>query len=174
MSDKEQAVLGGDLRDNKIPMGGCEDEEVRVMAELDNIKRDIRRLDTELDGHEQENARTITELSVGLLNIGKQLDTQAQTLQGISDRVGHLEVKIDRYNNLRERMDQAEQFIDKMGTSYVPRAEYQGALNSVREYAKGKADAVTGKMTMLVWAIGIGFSATGGAIGFLAARVFGG
>lgn len=153
MKDIERHIYGADLRDHLIPCGECGFEDAMSNVDLENIKRDVRRLDTELDGHEQENARTITELATTVKHISTVLDNQARIMEGLERRFGEMERKLDRYNNLRERTDALERSREKLSTDYVPRQEFNGAINALR-----------GEIRTMKWIFGIGFTAVAGLL----------
>lgn len=174
MSDREASIMRADLRNRMVPCGDCDFEESTMDAQHEEMKRDIRRIDTELDSHERETDRAITELSTHYSHISATLDSQAQLLAQIDKRMGKIEVDLGRYNNMRERLDDVERTQAAMGTAYVPRDEFNSALGSVRQHAEGKVAVVEGKLRMLVWGIGGFLTLASGSVGFIAARVFGG
>lgn len=176
--DKTTAVYSADLRSAYIPCGDCSFEE-EYLSDHDDIKRDIRRLDTELDGHERETDRGITELRSNYVHIAKALDSQTVMLSQLDKRMGHMEVEIGRYNNLRERLDGLEQTEAKRSDTYVPRPEFNQTMVSVRQHADSvsskalsKADKVEGRLTTMVWGVGLMLAGISGVVGFIAARVF--
>lgn len=153
MKDIERHIYGADLRDHLIPCGECGFEDAMSSADIETIKRDVRRLDTELDGHEQENARTITELATTVKHISTVLDNQARIMEELKRQFSEMERKLDRYNNLRERIDAVERSREALPSDYVPRPEFNGAINSLR-----------GEIRTMKWIFGIGFTAVAGLL----------
>jgi hypothetical protein len=148
-------------------------EECIMPDEHQELKDAIRRIDVELDGHERESARVITELSTSFGYIKLMLEKQVVLSERNEERMNMLEMKLDQYNNLRERIDLTEECMRGLSQAYVPRHEINAAMGSVRQFTETKVEGISGKMVMLVWAIGIGFSTVGGVLGFIASRVFG-
>lgn len=165
------AVERDDLRNRMVACGDCSVEEDMSDSQHDEMKRDIRRIDTELDSHERETDRAITALSTHFEHISSTLDSQAKLLSQIDKRMGALEGDIKKYNNMRERLDGIERVQESMAQDYVPRPEFNGAINSVREFVKEKVDGLAGRFALLMWIIGAGFGVTFTALGFL---IFGG
>ena len=173
-SDRMQnAVYFDDLRNRMIHVGDCSMKETSVSDEHKVLQEAILRLETEVDSHERESTRIITDLTTSFRYIQQMLEGQQKMVENLDRRMDDMERKLDRYNDLRVRVDDTEACMKALGTNFVPRSEFNGALSSVREYAKQKADGTRGRLAMLVWAIGIGFTAMGGTLGFIAARVFG-
>jgi chromosome segregation ATPase len=168
------AIEGADLRNQMIPCGDCEESEMSDDRQHDDIKRDIRRIDTELDNHERETDRAITELATHYKHISSTLDAQGQILTHIDKRIGKMEVDLGRYNNMRERLDIVERTQSALATAYVPRDEFNGAVGSVRQFADVRSTGTEGKLRMLVWGVGVFITLASGTIGFVASAVFGG
>lgn len=155
-----------------------EDEETReakrrMSDEHRPFEEKLMRLETEIDSHERETTRAITDLSTSFRYIQQSLNSTHTAVTHLDQRMDQMERKLDAYNNLRERVDMNERCLDNLPANFVPRPEFDGAMKSVRQFAETKVEAVAGRISMLTWAIGIGFSTAGAAIGFLAARVFG-
>lgn len=174
MSDKAAAIEWADLRDRMIPCGDCEERDVSDERQHDEIKREMRRIDTELDSHERETDRAVTELATHYKHISSTLDSQSLLLSQIDKRIGAIEVDLGKYNNMRERLDMVERTQSALATAYVPREEFNGALGSVRQYSEGKSAGVEGKLRILVWGVGVFITLASGTIGFLASAIFGG
>lgn len=173
MNDRAAAIERADLRHRMIPCGDCSFEE-NEMGDVhhEEMKRDIRRIDTELDSHERETDRAVTELSTHYKHISSTLDAQAHLLTQIDKRIGKMEVDLGKYNNMRERLDLLERSHGMLATEYVPRQEFNGALGSVRQHSEGKAAVLEGKLRMLVWGLGVFITIASGTIGFVASKVF--
>ncbi len=178
MSKKADAVYSADLRNTYIPCGDCDFEE-EYMADHEKLERDIRRIDTELEGHMQENLRAITTLQTNYSHITRALDSQGRILEQIDKRMAHIEVAVGGVPALKERLDVIEGVEKTRSEHYIPRHEYNASLISVRQYAEGegakavaKADRVEGRLTMMVWGVGLTLAGISGVVGFIAARVF--
>ena len=165
MNDRSAAVERADLRDRLIPCGDFDFEESEMSDEKqhDDMRRDIRRIDTELDSHERETDRAVTELSTHYSHISATLDAQAQLLSQIDKRMGKIEVDLGRYNNMRERLDGVERAQATLGTDFVPRREFNGMVGSIRNQIK-----------TMQWVFGIGFSLNGGLLAGLIVFLLGG
>ena len=166
MNDLEAAALSGDLRNEMIPCGECNFEEEYFVSDEkqhDDIRRDIRRIDTELDSHERETDRAITMLSTNYNHIASALEAQQKLLAQIDQRMGKMEVDLGRYNNMRERVDGLERAQSQLGVDFVPRNEFNGAVGSLRNQIK-----------TMQWVFGVGFSINGGLLAGLIVFLLGG
>ena len=170
------ALLAADLRDRMVPCGDCEEDE---LSDIDGTKRDVRRVETELEGHIQENLRVITSLQTNYAHITQALESQGRILEQIDKRMAHIEVALGAVPAIKERMETMEAVEAKRSQDYVPRNEYNGSLVSVSQYAEAqaerataKAEKVEGRLTMMVWGIGLTLAGISGVVGFIAARVF--
>lgn len=159
MSSIADHIYGADLRDRLIPCGNCEDP----VSDLESVRQHVQRLDTELDGHEQENARTITELSTTVKHISVILEKQAHTMEDLDKRFAGMERKLDKYNNLRERTDSLEKSRTELSVDYVPRREFNGMVGSLRR-----------EIGAMKWIFGIGFTAVVGLLSGLIVILIGG
>jgi hypothetical protein len=178
VSKTADAVYSADLRNSAIPCGDCDFEEEHV-SDHDKIERDIRRLDTELEGHVNENLRAITALQTNYSHITHALESQGRILEQIDKRMAHIEVAVGGVPALKERLDVIEGIEKTRSEHYIPRHEYNASLISVRQYAENegakataKADKVEGRLTMMVWGVGLTLAGISGVVGFIAARVF--
>jgi len=170
----ERLILETPLdRAPRVPPELLREEGACMSDEHQEIKDALRRIDIELEAHERESNRVIVALSTSFDYIKTMLEKQEVLSERVNSRVNAMELKLDQYNNLRERIDLTEECLRGLSQAYVPRHEVNAAMGSVRQFAETKVEGVSGKMVMLVWAIGIGFSTVGGVLGFLASRVFG-
>lgn len=161
-------ILHSNTALHHIPCGDCNFDEVIEMNSED--RDELKRLQALLGNYQEQTTQQITTLTTSLSYIKEGIDWQRQFSERMDQRQDTLERKLDQYNNLRERTDALERAESERAVDYVPRREFNGALGSVREFAEGKAKAIEGRVIVVMWAMGI----TWGALGFLAAHIFGG
>lgn len=122
-----------------------------------------------------ESARMWGQVTTDLSYIKKAVDKLAHSTERHDQRLDHLEREIHKYNNLRERLDLLEKMHDRLSSDFVPRPEFNGALNSIREQSvEGDAsikDALAAGLSSIRWVLG---GLVGGMFALAMYLIFGG
>lgn len=101
-----------------------------------HVTDQMKRHEMYIDQLQGESARMFGSIEASLEFIKGQITEINSGWRQLSARLDEQEKKLDRYNNLRERVDIIEQTHDRMAKDYVPRDEFNGALNSLRDQIK--------------------------------------
>jgi protein-arginine kinase activator protein McsA len=98
-----------------------------------HVTDQLKRHEMYIDQLQGENARMFGQIESALEYIRQAVDSQAQKTDANSVRLGHIEREIGKYNNVKERVDLLEETHKRLSSEYVPRAEFNGALASIRD-----------------------------------------
>ena len=98
-----------------------------------HVTDQLKRHEMYIDQLQGENSRMFGSIETGLEFLKGQISEINSGWRELSKRLDEQEKKLDRYNNLRERMDLVEQTHDRLNKDYVPRQEFNGAVGSLRD-----------------------------------------
>lgn len=155
--------------------------------DMDDIKNDHthptpKHIEDQLARHEAyigefrgESARMWGQVTTDLSYIKDGLDKLTHSTERHDQRLDHLEREIHKYNNLRERLDLLEKTHDRLASDFVPRPEFNGALNSIREQSiagdESIKDALQSGLSSIRWVLG---GLVGGMFALAMYLIFGG
>ncbi len=96
----------------------------------------MKRHEMYIDQLQGESARMFGNIEASLEYMKGQNAEINSGWRELSRRIDEQDKKLDRYNNLRERVDIIEQTHDRLSKDFIPREEFNGAVNSLREQIK--------------------------------------
>lgn len=177
MDAKQWAIYGADLRNRLIPCGDCAfDDEEHTMSDKhpdhahdppEHIVQQLARHEAWIHEIRDSSTRLISEQGRDLKWIREHMEKLGAMFEKIDARQDRMESELAKHNNFQSRLRVLEESRDTLAEEYVPRPEFDGAINSVRETMKDKVDALAGRFALLMWIVGAGFGIAFTALGFI-------
>lgn len=177
MDDRYARIMTYDTRNRMIPCGDCSFEEDE-MPEPDHQHEPPEHIVQQLARHEawiheirDSSTRMIAEQGRDLKWMIEHMEKLGATIEKIDARQDRMESELSKHNNFQKRLQAVEETHENLADNYIPRTEFDAAMQSVRESVTEKVNAVSGRFSLLVWIIGAGFGVSFTALGFI---IFGG
>lgn len=124
----------------------------------DHVTDQLKRHEAYIAEFRGESARMWGAVTTDLSYIKSALDKLTNSTERHDQRLDHLEREIHKYNNLRERLDLLEKTHDRLASDFVPRPEFNGALNSIREQSidgdNSIKEALQSGLSSIRWVLG--------------------
>lgn len=173
MDDKAYRIYGADLRDRLVPCGNCDFEEEYVQQAdhkheaPEHIVQQLARHEAWIHEIRDSSTRMIAEQGSDLRWMRDHIEKLSAVIDKIDERQDSMQADLAKHNHFQTRLRTLEEARDTLPDEFIPRAEFDGAINSVRENVKGKVEGLAGRFALLMWIVGAGFGVTFTALGFI-------